>query len=226
VKVTRLKALARRPGFVTVFVDEARFAVLPIEEVRGLGLREALELDEPAREALETAAERGKAYDAAVKLLAVRGRSTQEIVERLRRKGLRKDAVAHAIGRLESEGLLNDAAFAREYAQTRISRGFGRARIAADLSRKGVSRHDAELAVAEAGGDDEQGRRERLLALARKRAGQLKGVHREVARRRLIGYLARRGYGGAGVLDVVDQALDASTSSSRLPASGDRILQH
>jgi regulatory protein len=207
-------------------VDEARFAVLPIEEVRALGLREALELDERTRDALETAAERGKAYDAAVRLLAVRGRSTREIVTRLRRKGMGKDATAHAVGRLETEGLLNDAAFAREYAQTRISRGFGRARIAADLSRKGVSRHDAELAVAEAGGDDESARREQLLALARKRAAQLKGVHREVARRRLIGYLARRGYGGAGVLDVVDQALDASTSSGRLPASGDRILQH
>jgi regulatory protein len=164
-------------------------------------------LDERGREALETAAERGKAYDAAVRLLMVRGRSSQEIVTRLRRKGLRKDAIAHVVGRLESEGLLNDAAFAREYARAKARRRYGRARILADLSARGVERREAELAVAEAGGDDEGGRRERLLALARKRASQLKDLDMEVARRRLVGYLARRGHGGAEVFEVVAEVI-------------------
>lgn len=209
-KVTGLKPSARRPGFVTVFVDEARFAVLPVEEVRALELREGLELDERGREALETVAERGKAYDAAVRLLAVRGRATQEIVTRLRQKGVGKDAIAHAVGRLEAEGLLDDAEFAREFARTRADRGCGPTRIRAELSRKGVERHVAERAVAEAGADNEGERWERLLVLARRRAAQLKGLDRQTARRRLVGYLARRGYGGSEVTTVVRNVLSSS----------------
>ena len=181
--------------------------MLPVEEIRALGVAVGQELDGKGEERLLTALERVKAYDAAVRLLAVRGRAVQEIVTRLRRKGLRPDAVDHAVGRLESEALLDDAAMAREYARSRAGQGYGRARILADLSRRGVPRREAERAVADVGEDDEEARREKLLALARKRVGRLRGLDRAVARRRLVGYLARRGYGGGEVWDVVRSVL-------------------
>lgn len=182
--------------------------MLPVEVVRALGIEAGLELDGREEERFVTAIERGKAYEAAVRLLAARGRSVQEMISRLRRKGLRPDAVEHAVGRLESEGLLDDAVMAREYARSRAERGFGRARILADLSRRGVERRVAERAVAEAVGDDEAGWRETLLALARSRAPRVRGLDRDVARRRLAGYLARRGYDGADVLAAVNQVLE------------------
>jgi len=181
--------------------------VLPVEEIRALGVAVGQELDGKGEERLLTALERVKAYDAAVRLLAVRGRAVQEIVTRLRRKGLRPDAVDHAVGRLESEALLDHAAMAREYARSRVDQGYGRARILADLSRRGVARREAERAVAEVGGDDEGERRSAMLALARKRAAQLRGLDRDVAKRRLLGYMARRGYAGGEVWGVVDEAL-------------------
>jgi len=141
-----------------------------------------------------------------VRLLAVRGRSVQEILMRLRRKGLRPDAVDHAVGRLETEGLLDDVVMAREFARSRAERGYGRARILSELSRRGVERRAAERAVAEVGEGDGE-RREQMLSLARKRCGKLRGLERDVAKRRLIGYLARRGYGGSDVWRVVDEAL-------------------
>jgi regulatory protein len=210
-KVTKLRASARRPGFVTVFLDGNRVALLPVEDVRALGLAEGLMADERQREALHAAAERRTAYDAAVRLLAARGRSSQEIVTRLRRKGMAKDAIAHAVGRLEAEGLLEDSAFAREYARARASRGYGRVRILAELAARGVDRHVAELAVAEVGEDDEAERRARLLALAEKRAGQLETQERGVARRRLVQFLLRRGYPLGEVLDVVGQVAAGSS---------------
>ncbi|HET7038983.1 MAG TPA: regulatory protein RecX [Gemmatimonadales bacterium] len=176
--------------------------------MRALGLGEGLELDDHGRCALEIALERGKAYDTAVRLLAARGRSSQEIVTRLRHKGLGKDSVAHAVGRLEAEGLLDDANFARDYVRSRTDRGYGWTRILAELSRKGVDRLVAEQAVAEAGGGDEGEVRERLLALARKRAAQLKGLDRDVARRRLVGYLARRGYGAGELWQIVAEVVE------------------
>jgi len=203
-KVTSLKPSVRRPGFVSVFVDGARFALLPVEEVRALGLENDLVLDEQRREMLETAAERSRAYDAAVRLLAARGRAVQEIVTRLRRKGIRPDAVDHAVGRLESEGLLDDAAFTREFARLHQGRGYGRAWILAALSRRGVERLVAERAVAEmegVGGDSE----ERLVELARRRVTRLHDLDPLVARRRLVGYLQRRGYSTADVLNTIRQ---------------------
>jgi regulatory protein len=221
--ITALKPLSRRPGFLAIHAGGVRVGVLPVEEIRALGIRVGVELDGKGEERVLSAIERANAHDAAVRLLAVRGRSTQEIVTRLRRKGMGKDAIAHAVGRLESGGLLDDAKFAREYARTLTSRGFGRARIAADLSRKGVSRPDADIAVAEAGGDDEAERRERLLALARKRAAQLKGLDQEVARRRLVGYLARRGYGGGEVLAVVRQVVRGQGRGSASAAEAEAL---
>jgi regulatory protein len=205
--ITALKPLARRPGFLAIHAGGVRVGVLPVDEVRALGIRVGAELDGKGEELLLSAIERANAYDAAVRLLAVRGRSTQEIVTRLRQKGLGKDAVAHAVGRLEADGLLDDGRFAREYARMQTTRGHGPARIMAELSRKGVERHVAERAVAEVGGDDEGERRERLLALARKRAMQLRGLDRDVARRRLMAYLARRGYGAGQVRDVVAELI-------------------
>jgi regulatory protein len=206
-KITRLKPSPRKPGFVAVFVDGARFAILPVEGVLALGLKEGVSLDESQRADLETAAERAKAYDAAVRLLAVRARSVRETMARLRKKGLRPDAVDHAVGRLEGEGLLDDATMAREYARSRADRGYGRVRILADLSRRGVGRHEAERAVAEAGGDDDEARRERVLALARKRAARLGGLDRTTARRRLTAFLARRGFEAGDIWKAVNDLL-------------------
>jgi regulatory protein len=207
VRITRLRPVGRRTGYVAVEADGSRLGVLPVEEIGVLGLEVGIEVEGEVEGALVTALERAKAYDAAVRLLAVRGRSVQEIVGRLRRKGLRPDAVDHAVGRLEGEGLLDDAAMAREFARSRAERGYGRSRILAELSRRRVDRHTAEGAVADVGEDDEGERRQRMLVLARKRCAQLRGLEREVAKRRLVGYLARRGYGGSEVWRVADEAL-------------------
>ena len=214
-KITGLKPAGRRPGFISIEAGGVRMGVLPVEEIRALGIEVGVEFDGEGAERVLTALERVKAYDAAVRLLAVRGRAVQGIMTRLRRKGLRADAVEHAVGRLESEGLLDDAVMAREYARLRAGRGYGRARILAELSRRGVERRVAERAVAELGGDDEGERREAMMALARKRAGQLRGVEREAARRRIAGYLARRGYVGSEIWRVAGDALsDAEDDSS------------
>ena len=205
-RITALKPAGRKPGFVSIYAGGVRLGVLPAEEIRALGIEVGAEVDGKGEERLLTALERVRAYDSAVRLLAVRGRSVQEILMRLRRKGLRPDAVDHAVGRLETEGLLDDVVMAREFARSRAERGYGRARILSELSRRGVERRAAERAVAEVGEGDGE-RREQMLSLARKRCGKLRGLERDVAKRRLIGYLARRGYGGSDVWRVVDEAL-------------------
>jgi regulatory protein len=204
VHVTALRP-SRTAGYILVEVDGARVALLPIERVRALGLVRGGELDEVARERLDAAAQAEDAYRAAVRLLAARPRSVQEVIRRLRQKKLPSRAVTEAVGRLEAKGLLDDEEFARSFARTRAERGYGAARIRADLAARGVERRVAEVAAAEVGAGSEVERLARLEALARKRAAQLAGLAPEVRKRRLTRYLLRRGYAGREVLHVVEQ---------------------
>jgi len=204
--ITRLKPVSRPSGFVAVEVDGARFAVLPVERVRALGLEPGRALDEGLALEVERAGAAEAAYRAAVRLLAARGRSVQEVVNRLRRRGLRPDAVTEAVGRLEVAGWLNDAGFAESFARARAERGFGRSRILADLTGRGVERRMAERAV-DAVQPSDVDQRELIEALARKRAKQLADVPGPARLRRLVGFLTRRGVGGAESLAVARSVL-------------------
>jgi regulatory protein len=115
--------------------------------------------------------------------------------------------VAEVVGRLEDQGLLDDAAFAEHFARVRMARGHGRGRLLTDLLARGVDRRTAERAVdavLDAEGVDEL---EVARTLAMKRIGQLTGYPRDVVFRRVVGYLARRGYRGREVGDMVAEVL-------------------
>jgi SOS response regulatory protein OraA/RecX len=45
------------------------------------------------------------------------------------------------------------------------------------------------------------------LALARKRAAQLASLPRQTRRRRVVAYLARRGFSGREITDIIDQVI-------------------
>lgn len=208
--VTRLRPAPRRAGFVTVDVDGVRQGVLPAEAVRELGLEVGAPLEGDVGARVLEALDRQAAYDAAVRLLAVRGRSTRELITRLRRKGLGAAAVTHAVGRLEAEGLLDDTVFAEQYARSRAARGWGPVAILADLRRRGVDRRLAERTVGALEGPHDDDGRGDLRALAARRARTLASLPPETARRRLIAFLGRRGFRVHDVLEVVDEVLPTS----------------
>ncbi|HEX2030386.1 MAG TPA: regulatory protein RecX [Actinomycetota bacterium] len=130
--------------------------------------------------------------DRALRLLAVRARSREELHRRLVRAGYPEADVEAALDDLGDVGLVDDERFAREVASREIGRRLAGDRGAVGaLRRAGIDRETAERAVGEAGGGDEESRAERL---ARARAGRFTDLDRERAYRRLAGYLQRRGY--------------------------------
>jgi len=190
-----------------VDVDGARFASVPVEALAQLGLDTGAELDEVCRDRLAYLGDVEGAKRVALRLLALRPRAVQEMLRRLRERGHNPSAVAEVVGRLEAQGLLDDAAFAEHFARVRSARGHGRGRLLTDLLVRGVDRRVAERAidgVLAAEGVDEL---EAARALARKRMGQLSGLPREVVFRRVVAYLERRGYRGREVVDAVAVAL-------------------
>jgi regulatory protein len=122
------------------------------------------------------------------------------------RKGHQRDAIEGALDRAAGLGLLDDAAFAQNYVQTRAARGRGPSRLVRDLLSMGVERSLIDGAItAEWSADTD--RTAMPLALAKKRAAQLGGLPRQVKRRRVVAYLARRGFSGRDISEMVDKVV-------------------
>ncbi|HET7869819.1 MAG TPA: regulatory protein RecX [Actinomycetota bacterium] len=133
-------------------------------------------------------------HDRALRLLAVRPRSRREMESRLRSAGFDAETVAEELARLEEVGLVDDERFAQEFAEQALGRRLsGRRAVASSLAARGVSRPAIELALQDVEVDDDV----RAAELARSRASRLRGLAPEVAYRRLVSFLARRGYEGA-----------------------------
>jgi regulatory protein len=114
-----------------------------------------------------------------------------ELERRLARAGYEPDEVAAAIADLEEVGLIDDERFARELAESKRRRGMGRRAGLAALRAKGVDREIAEQAVGEVNPEDEAAR---AYELARARLERLRSVPPDVAYRRTVGFLVRRGF--------------------------------
>jgi regulatory protein len=178
---------------VVVEVDGARFVEVPRDEARKLGVAGGVELSDALVADLRAAGEAEAAYQVALRMLAHRPHAVAEVVRKLRQKGHGKYAVAKAVGRLESSGVLDDAEFARHFVQVRAPKGFGPPRLLRDLLGRGIERRAAERAIAEVVESDEVDLSRQRAALAEKRARQLHGLPERVVKRRVAGYLRRRG---------------------------------
>jgi len=118
------------------------------------------------------------------------------------RRGAPAPVAAEVLADLTARGYLDDAAFARHWVATRSARGYGPARLRAELRARGVAGSLVDAALA-AQGDDEL---ERARAVARRRLPALQRADRTRAAARLRDHLVRRGYSTAVVARVVRES--------------------
>ena len=130
-----------------------------------------------------------RARAAALRYLARRSRTEAEMRRRLRRD-FDASAVNAVIRDLKESGLIDDAAFAGAWVESRSVRKPRSANaVRRELLAKGVGRETADEAVT--GLDDEESAYRAGLPAAERNAG----LPDEAFRRRLWGFLQRRGYG-------------------------------
>ncbi|MFD9893679.1 regulatory protein RecX [Amycolatopsis sp. NPDC059027] len=135
---------------------------------------------------------RKKAKEICFDLLAARPRTQEELRQALKRKGFDEETSETLLGKLDRAGLVNDAEFAESWVKNRhANQGLSRTALMAELRRKGV---DGEIAAQAAEGVDRESEEERARELVRKRLGSLGNVDEQTAIRRLLGFLARKGY--------------------------------
>ena len=154
-------------------------------------------------------------------LLTARARTRSELADDLARRGFADDVAGGVLDRLVEVGLVDDAAFAEQWVDSRHRhRGLGRRALADELRRKGVDTETAGAALADLGVDAE---RTRAAELVERRLPSLARFDDAVAVRRLVGMLARKGYGAGVAYEVVREAMAARGSSAEdlLPGAGD-----
>ncbi|MDQ1605905.1 MAG: regulatory protein [Microbacteriaceae bacterium] len=162
---------------------------------------------------------RYRAERASMQSLTRRGMSRWELGKALLARDLDEETVEYELDRLEGVGLIDDAALAETLVRTQHERkGLGRSALTAELRRRHIDPVQIDEALAQVGDDDEQSR---ATELAVKRAPQLRSLDSETAKRRLSGFLMRKGYSGSVVRAAVDEAL--SGHSGRANSGGVRF---
>ena len=140
-------------------------------------------------------------FSQALAALGRKERSVAEMTEWLRARGLSEDEVETVVSRLTSIRMLDDARFARRYAEDKRSlQAWGTDRIRAALIERGVSRDQIEEVLGDAGGEPEI---ERAVTLLRRRGTPLTEPQQ---RQRALGLLARRGYDAEVAYEAIRRA--------------------
>ncbi len=144
-------------------------------------------------------------HERALGLLAVRPRSRQELERRLSAAGFEREEVDDVLGRLEGVGLIDDLAFAQQLAAHQFdNKRAGSRAVASALAAKGVPRSVSDEVLEGAALGDQA----RAVELAVSKATRMRGLAPEKAYTRLVGLLARRGYGPGIARSAARRALD------------------
>ncbi|KAL3133968.1 hypothetical protein ABBQ32_008412 [Trebouxia sp. C0010 RCD-2024] len=160
------------------------------------------------------------AKNSAAGSLSLRPHSRKELEIKLEDKGYSADAISRALDRLAELKVQSDADYAEVYTRSKWRRSrWAPSRIHQELLKKGVSKHDCQLALEGVFGESSRGRvrfnlddlseddagmptlfgtegriDQQLLASARRQAELTEGLPSETRKRRLTGWLLRRGH--------------------------------
>lgn len=203
-----ITAITKERGRLRVVINEDSEVLVPVSlfRERPLSVGDAIDMEEYDQWLLLR--QYRHALDRAVAFLAGRARSRREMEERLLRSGYRPCTVEMVLFKLEKEGLLDDADFARQWVDARSARRMGRGRIAQELRRKGVSAQEAEEALEALSEEDQL---EGAMALVEKALSRVpSGEDSRKTAARITAMLARRGYGYDMAREAVSRVMEST----------------
>jgi regulatory protein len=141
-----------------------------------------------------------KAKGYALRLFKLRPRSTAELAEKMRGKGYPPDIIERVTSDMKAWGYLDDGAFTKAWLQGRLKR-YGFRRIARELADKGIPKDLVQSTWEELRTDVDEEAIVREIALRRVRV--YKGLHPLKRKKRMMDYLARRGFSLGMIVKVV-----------------------
>lgn len=205
VTITDIVEHPRRPGRYLLTLSDERTFTLSVALLADLGAtRKGIALSPEIIVKLEGEAAILRVMDRALASIGRARRTRRELEQRLRRTkpGIEPPAanvIAIALDRLTESGILSDESVARAEASSRLRRGDAPRRVAMILQQKGIPRSDAADAVARAVTEDSIDEDAQCEQVADRRMRSLQKLEPVVAKRRLMAFLMRRGYGSNSI---------------------------
>ena len=221
-KITSIQEVPELPEHQQLFLNDTLFVVIHASLIEKFGLRIGLEIEAETIEKIIAADEVMRAKNYALKLLREEKDNTaadesenprptgkpkiytkSEMEQCLEREGFSSAAIETSIAELIHSGHIRDRKYAENWIVRRQkSNPRGKTLLKNELLDKGIDRETAEQVVAKVETEDET---KVALEIAQKRAKQYKRLPVHVAKRRLHGFLARRGFGSEVVRYVLNQ---------------------
>lgn len=147
-----------------------------------------------------------QARNICLRLLTGTPRTRKQLADALRKREIPDEAAEEVLSRFEEVGLIDDAAFADAWVETRHhGRGLARRALVRELRTKGVDSAVIDEAVGQLDPEREEETARELVA---RKLRSTRGLERDKRLRRLAGMLARKGYGEGMALRVVRRALE------------------
>jgi regulatory protein len=230
--ITALNADPANPDKVHMFIDGKHAMTVTLDVAAAERLTVGQECPPSRLEKLHRAEEVQTAYESALHFLSYRPRSAREVEMRLRKKSFTPEQIADVVARLRRQGYVDDMEFARFWVDNRMAFSpRGPRLLRSELRQKGVPQ-DVVDAVLEEQSEAQAAARQQAeevaavwgevrdepapgtdlanaLALARKKWRSYANLDPQTARRRLSGFLMRRGYNYETVDGVIRRLLAA-----------------
>ena len=147
-----------------------------------------------------------RARQICLRLLTAAPRTRAQLAEAMRHVGIPAEAADAVLARFADVGLIDDAAFARAWVESRhYSRGLSRRSLSAELRRQGIDTEEIREAVGTLDPEQEVATARRLVD---QRMAGTRGQPPETRVRRLAGMLARKGYPPGLVFRLIKEAME------------------
>ena len=146
-----------------------------------------------------------RATQDSLRLLRYRMRSRRELAERLRRRGYEPDVIEQVLAQLRAWEYLDDAAFAKWWTESRLKGGSSFVRIRHELRQKGIP--EPMILDTFKAFHDVYDEHDQAAQLVQHRLPRWRGLPPPAVRRRLAGYLSRRGFSSETIGSVLQSLL-------------------
>lgn len=208
-KITALKVQKRNPNRVNVYLDN-EFA-FGLDRIVAAWLHLGQELSTEKINSLQAQDAGEVAYQQALHFISFRPRSEVEVRRKLLEKGAESEVIESVLARLRGAHLVGDEQFARKWIDNRSTfRPRSHRMLRYELHQKGVSEGFIQQALAEADNEPDL-----AYQAGRKYARRLEELDWEQFRKRLSGFLSRRGFSYGITAPVVRQIWDEIHSAEQ-----------
>jgi regulatory protein len=189
--ITRIEVQKKNLRRRSIYID-GKFAFgVNDEVVSKLRLEKGEKINEgDVREILRQKGE-SEAKEAALRFLSFRRRTEKEVRDKLKKRGFDNKTIISTVEKLKDYDLINDVEFAAAWVRERLAhKPRGKKLLKQELWKKGIKKEIIDQVTEELCKDEDKAASELLEKIKRR----YRNLEPQVARRRMLGLLLRRGF--------------------------------